>query len=66
MSTRCVAATAALLHQIPCETLTWRLERNQSVSDGLLHLVGVKEVDTLVCGISGYRWVGGGTATSQP
>lgn len=42
--------------QIPLETLSWRVERAQSVSTGLLQLVGLKEVDTLVCGIAGYRW----------
>jgi hypothetical protein len=41
--------------QIPLETLSWRVERAQSVSTGLLQLVAIKEVDTLVCGISGYR-----------
>jgi hypothetical protein len=44
-----------MLLQIPLETLSWRVERHQSVSTGLLQLVGIKEVDTLVCGISGYR-----------
>ncbi|WIA39336.1 hypothetical protein OEZ86_005448 [Tetradesmus obliquus] len=40
--------------KIPLETLSWRVERAQSVSTGLLQLVGLKEVDTLVCGIAGY------------
>ena len=46
---------ACALLQIPLETLSWRVERAQSVSTGLLQLVGLKEVDTLVCGIAGYR-----------
>ncbi|KAF6255956.1 universal stress protein family-domain-containing protein [Scenedesmus sp. NREL 46B-D3] len=40
--------------QIPVETLSWRVERDQSMSTGLLQLVALREVDCLVCGISGY------------
>jgi hypothetical protein len=40
--------------QIPRELVPWRLERSQTVADGLLELVRVREADTLVCGISGY------------
>jgi len=41
--------------QVPCEMLMHQLQRNQTVADGLLQLVALKDVDTLVCGISGYR-----------
>jgi hypothetical protein len=35
--------------------LTWRVDRSKTVADGLLEIVTLKEADTLVCGISGYR-----------
>lgn len=37
--------------------MSWHIERNATVADGLLELARIKEADTLVCGISGYRWV---------
>jgi hypothetical protein len=36
--------------------LTWCVDRTKTVADGLLEIVTLKEADTLVCGISGYRW----------
>lgn len=42
---------------MPCETLTWRLQRSQTVADGLLEVARLRDADTVVCGISGYRWV---------
>jgi hypothetical protein len=50
-----LAACVALCAQIPYELLTWRLERDKSVADGLLEVAKLKEADTLVIGISGYR-----------
>lgn len=44
--------------QIPTESITWHLARDKTVADGLLELAKLKDADTLVCGISGYRWVG--------
>lgn len=41
--------------QIPLETVNCSLERNQRVSEGLLKLADARDVDTMVCGISGYR-----------
>jgi hypothetical protein len=46
--------------QIPTESITWHLARDKTVADGLLELAKLKDADTLVCGISGYRWVEGG------
>lgn len=45
--------------QVPVETLSWRLDRNITVAEGLLEAARLKEADTVVCGISGYRWGGG-------
>jgi len=51
----CCLPAAVLPTQIPCETLSWHLERDKTVADGLLELARLREADTLVCGISGYR-----------
>jgi hypothetical protein len=57
MHTQCTLARAhtRATPQIACELVLWRLERSQTVADGLLELARLREVDTLVCGTTGYR-----------